>query len=209
MMNLTLVAQQLEIPLEQLKLICQGLKIEIIKNAVTPNDKQKIQEFIGACKNQEITIEQGLLELQQLQREAQTQQKALGEWFNLDEFFKQRIGSSPKELNPGSYYYDLYQLLLKSQSISQVGYALFREAFLRQTQDLIMNGTEAESINKNQTVAGFDKAFDTIETQFEQNFLGNSINWGQEEHPRLAASRRTALPSTQETSTSTSPSSKK
>ena len=104
MMNLTLVAQQLEIPLEQLKSICQVLKIEIIKNAVTPNDKQKIQEFIGACKNQEITIEQGLLELQQLQREAQTQQKVLGERFNLDEFFKQRIGSSPKELNPGSYH---------------------------------------------------------------------------------------------------------
>ncbi|NJM23818.1 MAG: hypothetical protein HC907_37070 [Richelia sp. SM1_7_0] len=208
-MNLTLVAQQLEIPLEQLKSICQVLKIEIVKNAVTPNDKQKIQEFIGACKNQEITIEQGLLELQQLQREAQTQQKALGERFNLDEFFKQRIGTSPEELNRGSYHYDLYQLLLKSQSISQVGYALFREAFLRQTQDLIMNGTEESSINQNQTVAGFDKAFDTIETQFEQNFLGNSINWGQEEHPRLAASRRTALPSTQETSTSTSPSSKK
>ena len=44
MMNLTLVAQQLEIPLEQLKSICQVLKIEIVKNAVTPNDKQKIQE---------------------------------------------------------------------------------------------------------------------------------------------------------------------
>jgi len=209
MMNLTLVAQQLEIPLEQLKSICQVLKIEIIKNAVTPNDKQKIQEFIGACKNQEITIEQGLLELQQLQREAQTQQKVLGERFNLDEFFKQRIGSSPKELNTGSYHYDLYQLLLKSQSISQVGYALFREAFLRQTQDLIMNGTEESSINQNQTVAGFDKAFDTIETQFEQNFLGTSVNWGEEEHPMLAASQKAALPSTQETITSTSPSSKK
>ncbi|MGB3652163.1 MAG: hypothetical protein WBA41_13255 [Rivularia sp. (in: cyanobacteria)] len=55
MMNLTLVAQQLEIPLEQLKSICQVLKIEIVKNAVTTNDKQKIQEFITACKNQQIT----------------------------------------------------------------------------------------------------------------------------------------------------------
>lgn len=209
MMNLTLVAQQLEIPLEQLKSICQVLKIEIVKNAVTPNDKQKIQEFIGACKNQQITIEQGLLELQKLQKEAQTQQQALGERFNLDEFFKQRIGTSPEQLNPGSYHHDLYQLLLKSQSISQVGYTLFREAFLRQTQDLIMNGTEASSINQNQTVAGFDKAFEAVETQFEQNFLGNSINWGEEEHPMLTSSQKIALPSTQKTNTSTSPSSKK
>ena len=164
---------------------------------------------IGACKNQQITIEQGLLELQQLQKEAQTQQQTLGERFNLDEFFKQRIGTSPEELNPGSYHYDLYQLLLKSQSISQVGYALFREAFLRQTQDLIMNGTEASSINQNQTVAGFDKAFDAVETQFEQNFLGNSINWEEQEHPMLASSQKTALPSAQKTNTSTSPSSKK
>jgi hypothetical protein len=133
----------------------------------------------------------------------------LGERFNLDEFFKQRIGTSPEELNPGSYHYDLYQLLLKSQSISQVGYALFREAFLRQTQDLIMNGTEQSSINQNQTVAGFDKAFDAVETQFEQNFLGTSVNWGEKEHPRLAASRRTALPYTHKASTPSSPSSEK
>ncbi|MEL6166725.1 MAG: hypothetical protein AAFR37_24285 [Cyanobacteria bacterium J06628_3] len=72
-----------------------------------------------------------------------------------------------------------------------------------------MNGTEASSINQNQTVAGFDKAFDAVETQFEQNFLGNSINWGEEEHPMLASSQKTALPSTQKTNTSTSPSSKK
>ena len=71
------------------------------------------------------------------------------------------------------------------------------------------NGTEAESINKNQTVAGFDKAFDAVETQFEQNFLGNSINWEEQEHPILAASQKTALPSTQKINTSTSPSSKK
>ncbi|MGB3756482.1 MAG: hypothetical protein WBA07_08940 [Rivularia sp. (in: cyanobacteria)] len=209
MMNLTLVAQQLEIPLEQLKSICQVLKIEIVKNAVTPNDKEKIQEFIRVCKEKQITLEQGLQELEQFQKEAQTQQKVLGERFNLDEFFKQRIGTSPEELNTGSYHYDLYQLLLKSQSISQVGYALFREAFLRQTQDLIMNGTEPESINQNQTVAGFDKAFDAVENQFEQNFLGNSINWEEQEHPMLAGSQKTALPSTQKTNTSTSPSSKK
>ncbi|MEM9926915.1 MAG: hypothetical protein AAF915_24755 [Cyanobacteria bacterium P01_D01_bin.50] len=209
MMNLTLVAQQLEIPLELLKSICQVLKIEIVKNAVTPNDKQKIQEFHRVCKEKQITVEQGLQELEQFQKEAQTQQKVLGERFNLNEFFKQRIGTSPEELNPGSYHYDLYQLLLKSQSISQVGYALFREAFLRQTQDLIMNGTEASSINQNQTVSGFDKAFDAVETQFEQNFLGNSINWEEQEHPMLAASRKAALPSTKTKNTSTSPSSKK
>ena len=133
----------------------------------------------------------------------------MGEKFNLNEFFKQRIGTSPEELNPGSYHHDLYQLLLKSQSISQVGYTLFREAFLRQTQDLIMNGTEQSSMNQNQTVAGFDKAFDAVETQFEQNFLGNSINWGEEEHPMLASSQKTALPSAQKTNTSPSPSSKK
>ncbi|BAY86103.1 hypothetical protein NIES267_56090 [Calothrix parasitica NIES-267] len=209
MMNLTLVAQQLEIPLEQLKLICQVLKIEIVKNAVTPNDKQKVQEFIGVCKDKQITVEQGLSELEQLQKEAQTQQKVLGERFNLDEFFKQRIGTSPEELNTGSYHYDLYQLLLKSQSISQVGYTLFREAFLRQTQDLIMNGTETSSINQNQTVAGFDKAFEDVETQFEQNFLGTSVNWGEQEHPMLAGSRKTALPSGQKTNISPSPSSNK
>ena len=209
MMNLTLVAQQLEIPLEQLKSICQVLKIEIVKNAVTPNDKEKIQEFIRVCKEKQITLEQGLQELEQFQKEAQTQQKVLGERFNLDEFFKQRIGTSPEELNLGSYHYDLYQLLLKSQSISQVGYTLFREAFLRQTQDLIMNGTEADSINQNQTVAGFDKAFGSIETQFEQNFLGNSINWEEQEHPMLEASRKTALPSKQKTNISPSPSLKK
>ncbi|WP_228059622.1 DUF885 domain-containing protein [Plectonema radiosum] len=156
-----------------------------------------------------MTISEGIQEIVRLKQEAQTQEKALGERFNLKEFFKQRIGTSPEELNSGSYHYDLYQLLLKSQSISQVGYALFREAFLRQTQDLIMNGTEQSSINQNQTAAGFDKAFDTIETQFEQNFLGTSVNWGEEEHPMLASSQKTALPSAQKTNTSTSPSSKK
>lgn len=209
MMNLTLVAQQLEIPLEKLKSICQVLKIEIVKNAVTPNDKHKIQEFIKACNEKNISIEQGLEELHKLQQEAQAQQQVLGERFNLEEFFKQRIGTSPEQLNTGSYHYDLYQLLLKSQSISQVGYALFREAFLRQTQDLIMHGAEESSINQNQTVAGFDKAFMSIENQFEQNFLGNSVNWEEEQHPMLRASQKTALPSTQKVNTLISPSSKK
>ena len=68
---------------------------------------------------------------------------------------------------------------------------------------------QQSSINQNQTVAGFDKAFDAVETQFEQNFLGNSINWEEQEHPMLAASPKTALPSTQKTNTSTSPSLKK
>ena len=148
MMNLTLVAQQLEIPLEQLKSICQVLRIEIIKEAIAPGDKQKIQEFIRVCKEKGISIEQGLIELQKLQQEAQTQQKVMGERFNLDEFFKQRMGIDPQQLNPGSYHFDLYQLLLKSQSISQVGYVLFREAFLRQTQDLIMNGVSESEIKE-------------------------------------------------------------
>jgi hypothetical protein len=208
-MNLSTAVQQLEIPVSDFKAICQALNIAIINNSINDKSFNEVKVFVNACKERNVSIFEGIQELVRLKNEVQTQQKALGERFNLKEFFKQRIGTSPEELNPGSYHYDLYQLLLKSQSISQVGYALFREAFLRQTQDLIMNGTEASSINQNQTVAGFDKAFDAVETQFEQNFLGNSINWGEEEHPMLASSQKTALPSAQKTNTSPSPSSKK
>ncbi|MGF1675941.1 MAG: hypothetical protein ACFCUV_19990 [Rivularia sp. (in: cyanobacteria)] len=208
-MNLSTAVQQLEIPLGDFKAICQALHIAIVNNSIDDKSLNEVKVFVDACKERNMTISEGIQEIVRLKQEAQTQEKALGERFNLKEFFKQRIGTSPEELNSGSYHYDLYQLLLKSQSISQVGYALFREAFLRQTQDLIMNGTEQSSINQNQTAAGFDKAFVSIENQFEQNFLGTSVNWGEEEHPMLAASQKAALPSTQETSTSTSPSSKK
>ena len=208
-MNLSTAVQQLEIPVSDFKAICQALDIAIVNNSINDKSFSEVKVFVNACKERNVSIFEGIQELVRLKNEVQTQQKALGERFNLDEFFKQRIGTSPEELNTGSYHHDLYQLLLKSQSISQVGYALFREAFLRQTQDLIMNGTEQSSINQNQTVAGFDKAFDAVETQFEQNFLGNSINWEEHEHPMLAASPKTALPSTQKTNTSTSPSLKK
>ncbi len=208
-MNLSTAVQQLEIPVSDFKAICQALDIAIVNNSINDKSFSEVKVFVNACKERNVSIFEGIQELVRLKNEVQTQQKALGERFNLDEFFKQRIGTSPEQLNIGSYHYDLYQLLLKSQSISQVGYALFREAFLRQTQDLIMNGTEQSSMNQNQTVAGFDKAFDAVETQFEQNFLGNSINWEEQEHPMLAASRKTALPSTQKTNTSTSPSLKK
>ncbi|MEA5574768.1 hypothetical protein VB733_27255, partial [Calothrix sp. UHCC 0171] len=127
---------------------------------------------------------------------------------NLDEFFKQRIGVDPQQLNPGSYHFDLYQLLLKSESISQVGYALFREAFLRQTQDLIMNGMGEGGINQNQTVGGFGDVFEEISQEFDRTFLGNSVNWGKGEHPMLAASKQASLPEAQNTNTS-SPSSRK
>ncbi|MEO1433443.1 MAG: hypothetical protein AAFV71_31165 [Cyanobacteria bacterium J06633_8] len=208
-MNLSTAVQQLEIPVSDFKAICKALDIAIVNNSIDDKSFNEVKVFVNACKERNVSILEGIQELVRLKNEVQTQQKVLGERFNLDEFFKQRIGTSPEQLNPGSYHYDLYQLLLKSQSISQVGYALFREAFLRQTQDLIMNGTEQSSMNQNQTVAGFDKAFDAVETEFEQNFLGNSINWEEQEHPMLAASQKTALPSTQKTNTSTSPSSKK
>lgn len=100
MMNLTLVAQQLEIPHQELKLIYQVLRIEIIKDAIAPQEKQKIQEFLKVCKEKGVMIEQGLEELKQLQQEVQTQQQIMGERFNLDEFFKQRIGVDPQQLNP-------------------------------------------------------------------------------------------------------------
>jgi len=194
------------------------LQIEVIKDAlgcdtpggsIAPQEKQKIQEFLRVCKEKGVTIEQGLEELQQLKQEAQTQQQIMGERFNLDEFFKQRIGVDPQQLNPGSYYFDLYQLLLKSESISQVGYALFREAFLRQTQDLIMNGTKETGIEQNQTVGGFDNVFEDISAEFDRTFLGNSVNWGKGEHPMLAASKQASLPSVEKTNTSQSPSQKK
>ncbi|MEM6403959.1 MAG: hypothetical protein AAF757_27680 [Cyanobacteria bacterium P01_D01_bin.116] len=208
-MNLSTAVQQLEIPISDFNAVCQALDIPIINNSIDDKSLNEVKVFVDACKKRNVSISEGIQEILRLKQDAQTQQQILGERFNLDEFFKQRIGTSPEELNPGSYHYDLYQLLLKSQSISQVGYALFREAFLRQTQDLIMNGTEQSSMNQNQTVAGFDKAFDAVETEFEQNFLGNSINWEEQEHPMLAGSQKTALPSTQKTNTSTSPSSKK
>ena len=208
-MNLSTAVQQLEIPVSDFKAICKALNIAIVNNSINDKSFSEVKVFVNACKERNVSIFEGIQELVRLKNEVQTQQKALGERFNLDEFFKQRIGTSPEELNTGSYHHDLYQLLLKSQSISQVGYALFREAFLRQTQDLILNGTEQSSMNQNQAVAGFDKAFDAVENQFEQNFLGNSINWGEEEHPMLASSQKTALPSAQKTNTSPSPSSKK
>ena len=208
-MNLSTAVQQLEIPVSDFKAICQALDIAIVNNSINDKSISEVKVFVNACKERNVSILEGIQELVRLKNEVQTQQKALGERFNLDEFFKQRIGTSPEQLNIGSYHYDLYQLLLKSQSISQVGYALFREAFLRQTQDLILNGTEQSSMNQNQTVAGFDKAFDAVENQFEQNFLGNSINWEEQEHPMLASSQKTALPSAQKTNTSPSPSSKK
>ena len=206
-MNLSTAVQQLEIPVSDFKAICQVLGIAIVNNSINDKSFSEVKVFVNACKERNVSIIEGIQEIVRLKQDAQTQQKTLGERFNLEDFFKQRIGTSPEELNPGSY--DLYHLLLKSQSISQVGYALFREAFLRQTQDLIMNATEQSSMNQNQTVAGFDKAFDAVETEFEQNFLGNSINWEEQEHPMLAASQKTALPSIQKTNISPSPSSKK
>jgi hypothetical protein len=203
------LAQQLEIPYQELKSICQVLRIEIVKDSIAPQEKQKIQEFLRVCKEKGITIESGLAELEKLQQEAQTQQQVMGERFNLDEFFKQRIGIDPQQLNPGSYHFDLYQLLLKSESISQVGYALFREAFLRQTQDLIMNGVGESQINQNQTVGGFGNVFENIEAEFDRNFLGNSVNWGEGEHPMLTASQQASLPEAQTTTTSQSQPSKK
>ncbi|MGB6301575.1 MAG: hypothetical protein WBF90_36090 [Rivularia sp. (in: cyanobacteria)] len=208
-MNLSTAVQQLEIPVSDFKAICQVLGIAIVNNSINDKSFSEVKVFVNACKERNVSIIEGIQEIVRLKQDAQTQQKTLGERFNLEDFFKQRIGTSPEELNPGSYHHDLYQLLLKSQSISQVGYALFREAFLRQTQDLIINGTEQSSMNQNQTVAGFDKAFDAVETQFEQNFLGTSVNWGEEEHPMLTGSQKAALPSIQKTNISPSPSSKK
>ena len=208
-MNLSTAVQQLEIPVSDFKAICQVLGIAIVNNSINDKSFSEVKVFVNACKERNVSIIEGIQEIVRLKQDAQTQQKTLGERFNLEDFFKQRIGTSPEELNPGSYHHDLYQLLLKSQSISQVGYALFREAFLRQTQDLIINGTEQSSMNQNQTVAGFGKAFDAVETQFEQNFLGTSVNWGEEEHPMLTGSQKAALPSIQKTNISPSPSSKK
>lgn len=153
-MNLSTAVQQLEIPVSDFKAICQVLGIAIVNNSINDKSFSEVKVFVNACKERNVSILEGIQEIVRLKQDAQTQQKTLGERFNLEDFFKQRIGTSPEELNPGSYHHDLYQLLLKSQSISQVGYALFREAFLRQTQDLIINGTEQSSMNQNQTVAG-------------------------------------------------------
>ncbi|MCJ8283256.1 MAG: hypothetical protein MJK14_26515, partial [Rivularia sp. ALOHA_DT_140] len=135
-MNLSTAVQQLEIPASDFKAICQALDIAIVNNSIDDKSFNEVKVFVNACKERNVSILEGIQELVRLKNEVQTQQKALGERFNLKEFFKQRIGTATEELNPGSYHYDLYQLLLKSQSISQVGYTLFREAFLRQTQDL-------------------------------------------------------------------------
>ncbi len=153
-MNLSTAVQQLEIPVSDFKAICQVLGIAIVNNSINDKSFSEVKVFVNACKERNVSIIEGIQEIVRLKQDAQTQQKTLGERFNLEDFFKQCIGTSPEELNPGSYHHDLYQLLLKSQSISQVGYALFREAFLRQTQDLIINGTEQSSMNQNQTVAG-------------------------------------------------------
>lgn len=210
MINLTLVAQQLEIPLEELKSICQVLRIEIVKEAIAPSERQRIQDFINVCRERGVSVAQGLEEIQRLQQEAQAQQKVMGERFDVKTFFQQRMGVDPLQLNPGSYHYDLYELLLKSQSISQVGYALFREAFLRQTHDLIMNGATDTGIENNQTVGGFGTVFENIEATFDQNFLGTSVNWDSGEHLHLAPGvAKTSLPRAQKTDISSPQSSKK
>jgi hypothetical protein len=209
-MNLSAAVQQLEISVSDFKAICQALDVSIIDNSIGNESFEKIKVFVTACKERKVTYSEGIQELLRLKNEVQTQQNAMGSRFNLDDFFTQRIGVNPHNLAAGSYHYDLYQLLLKSQSISQVGYALFREAFLRQTHDLIMNGAEETEIKQNQTIEGFGIAFENIELQFEQNFLGNSVNWGESEHPILTAStKKPSLPSTQKTVTQSPPSSKK
>ncbi len=208
-MNLSAAVQQLEISISDFKAICQALDIAIADNSIVDEGFQKVKAFIMACKERSCTLAEGIQELLRLKNEAQTQQQVMGERFNLDEFFKQRIGIDPQQLNPGSYHFDLYQLLLKSESISQVGYALFREAFLRQTQDLIMNGVGESQINQNQTVGGFGNVFENISAEFDRNFLGNSVNWGEGEHPMLAASQQASLPEAQTTTTSQSQPSKK
>lgn len=200
-MNLSTAVQQLEISISDFKAICQALDIANTDNSIVDEGFQKVKAFIMACKERACTLAEGIQELLRLKNEAQTQQQVMGERFNLDEFFKQRIGIDPQQLNPGSYHFD-YQLLLKSESISQVGYALFREAFLRQTQDLIMNGVGESQINQNQTVGGFGNVFENIEAEFDRNFLGNSVNRGEGEHPMLAASQQASLLESQTTTTS-------
>jgi hypothetical protein len=208
-MNLSTAVQQLEISISDCKAICQVLDIAVADNSISNESFLKVKAFIAACKEKSVSIAEGIQELLNLKSEAQAQQQIMGQRFNLDEFFQQRIGVDPRQVNPGSYHFDLYQLLLKSESISQVGYALFREAFLRQTQDLIMNGVGESEIHQNQTVGGFDNVFGDIEAEFERNFLGTSVNWGKGEHPMLAASKQTSLPEAEKTNTSQSPSSKK
>lgn len=208
-MNLSAAVQQLEIPVSELKAICQALDIAVTDNSISDDSFQKVQAFVIACKERACSFSEGIQELLRLKNEAQAQQQTMGTRFNLDEFFRQRIGIDPQVVKPGSYHYDLYQLLLKSHSISQVGYTLFREAFLRQTQDLILNGVEESEITHNQTVNGFGAAFESIEHQFEQNFLGTSVNWGEQEHPVLVAAQQTSLPGAKKTTTSTSHVSKK
>jgi hypothetical protein len=75
--NLTLVAQQLEIPLEELKSICQVLRIEIVKEAIAPSEKQKIQDFINVCRERGVSVAQGLEEIQRLQQEVLGAAKSL------------------------------------------------------------------------------------------------------------------------------------
>jgi hypothetical protein len=208
-MNLSTAVQQLEISISDCKAICQVLDIAVADNSISNESFLKVKVFIAACKEKSMSIAEGIQELLNVKSEAQTQQQVMGDRFNLNEFFQQRIGVDPRQLNPGSYHFDLYQLLLKSESISQVGYALFREAFLRQTQDLIMHGVGESEIHQNQTVGGFDNVFGDIEAEFERNFLGTSVNWGKGEHPMLAASKQASLASAEKTNISQSPLQKK
>jgi hypothetical protein len=121
-MNLSTAVQQLEISISDCKAICQVLDIAVADNSISNESFLKVKAFIVACKEKSVSIAEGIQELLNLKSEAQTQQQVMGNRFNLNEFFQQRIGVDPQQLNPGSYHFDLYQLLLKSESISQVGY---------------------------------------------------------------------------------------
>ena len=104
-MNLSTAVQQLEIPVSDFKTICQVLGITIVNNSINDKSFSEVKVFVNACKERNVSILEGIQEIDRLKNEVQTQQKVLGERFNLEEFFKQRIGTSPQQLNPGSYHY--------------------------------------------------------------------------------------------------------
>lgn len=104
-MNLSTAVQQLEIPVSDFKAICQVLGIAIVNNSINDKSFSEVKVFVNACKERNVSILEGIQEVVRLKQDAQTQQKTSGERFNLEDFFKQRIGTSPEQLNPGSYHY--------------------------------------------------------------------------------------------------------
>jgi len=70
-MNLSTAVQQLEIPVSDFKAICQALNIAIVNNSIDGKSFNEVKVFVNACKERNVSIFEGIQEIDRLKNEVQ------------------------------------------------------------------------------------------------------------------------------------------